>query len=53
MFAQYDDYDALGLAELVKKGDVKSSELVEECIARIERRKRVVHRALEQAGPDQ
>ncbi|MCB9619941.1 MAG: amidase [Sandaracinus sp.] len=37
MFAQYDDYDALGLAELVKKGDVKSSELVEECIARIER----------------
>ncbi len=37
MFPQYDDYDALGLAELVKTRQVRSSELVEECIARIER----------------
>jgi len=32
----YGDYDALGLAELVKKGDVTPLELVEESIKRIE-----------------
>lgn len=36
-FAEYDDYDALGLAELVRSGQVESRELVEECIRRIER----------------
>src|SRR5512139_1942655 len=36
-FAEYDDYDGLGLAELVRKKEVKPSELVEEAISRIER----------------
>ena len=36
-FAQYADYDALGLAELVAKKDVSAAELVEEAIGRIER----------------
>ncbi len=36
-FADYDAYDALGLADLVRRGEVQSRELVEECIARIER----------------
>ena len=36
MIAEYDRYDALGLAELVRKGDVTSAELIETCIARIE-----------------
>ena len=35
-FVEYDDYDALGLAELVRKGDVSASELLEEAIARAE-----------------
>lgn len=35
--ADYDDYDALGLAELVKKGAVSPSELLEEAIRRAER----------------
>lgn len=36
-FAEYDKYDAIGLAELVRKRQVQSSELVEEAIGRIER----------------
>ena len=36
-FKEYDQYDALGLAELVKKGDVTSTELLEEAIARTEK----------------
>ncbi|MBW1905040.1 MAG: hypothetical protein JRJ24_06990 [Deltaproteobacteria bacterium] len=36
-FAEYDSYDALGLAELVRAGQVSSADLVEECISRIER----------------
>lgn len=36
-FTEYDSYDALGLAELVRAGQVSSAELVEECISRIER----------------
>ncbi|MDH3843899.1 MAG: amidase family protein, partial [Myxococcales bacterium] len=36
-FEEYDAYDGLGLAELVRAGQVRSRELVEECIARIER----------------
>ena len=35
--ADYDDHDALGLAELVKKGAVSPSELLEEAIRRAER----------------
>lgn len=34
-FAEYDSYDALGLAALVRRGEVTPAELVEECIARI------------------
>ena len=36
-FAEYSAFDGLGLAELVKKGDVSPTELVEEAIARIEK----------------
>lgn len=36
MFADYDCYDALGLAELVRSGQVTPLELVEEAIGRIE-----------------
>ena len=36
MFAEYDEFDALGLAQLVRNKDVSSSELVETCIDRIE-----------------
>lgn len=35
-FEEYDAYDGLGLAELVRTGQVRSRELVEECMARIE-----------------
>jgi len=36
-FSDYDKYDGLGLAELVRKKEVKPSELVEEAISRVER----------------
>ena len=36
-FAEYASYDGLGLAELVRKGEVSARELVDEAIARIER----------------
>jgi amidase len=36
-FSDYDKYDGLGLAELVRKKEVKPSELVEEAIRRIEK----------------
>ena len=36
-FKEYASYDGLGLSELVRKGDVKPLELVEEAIRRIER----------------
>lgn len=36
LFDDYDDHDALGLAELVRKGEVSAETLVETCIARIE-----------------
>ncbi len=36
-FADYESHDALSLAELVKKGEVSSAELVEEAISRIEK----------------
>ncbi|MEE8410449.1 MAG: amidase [Myxococcota bacterium] len=35
-FAAYEQYDALGLADLVRKGEVTSAELVDACIERIE-----------------
>ncbi len=35
-FPEYDRYDALGLAELVKQGEVRAPELLEEAISRIE-----------------
>ena len=35
-FSEYDNHDALGLAELVRKGEVSSIDLVEEAIARAE-----------------
>ena len=37
-FPEYSDYDGLGLAELVRNGDVTPAELVEAAIERIERR---------------
>ncbi|MGC9325601.1 MAG: amidase, partial [Desulfomonilia bacterium] len=36
-FKEYDTYDALGLAELVRRKDVSPEELCEEAISRIER----------------
>ena len=36
-FAEYSTFDGLGLAELVKKGDISPTELVEEAIVRIEK----------------
>ena len=36
-FPEYDRYDGLGLAELVRKGEVTALELLEEAVARIER----------------
>lgn len=36
-FSDYDKYDGLGLAELVRKKEIKPSELVEEAISRIEK----------------
>ena len=36
-FNEYADYDGLGLAELVAKGEVSASELAEEAISRIEK----------------
>jgi amidase len=36
-FSEYESYDGLGLADLVRKGEVLPADLVEEAIARIER----------------
>lgn len=36
-FKEYDQYDALGLAELVRKGDVSAEELLDEAINRTEK----------------
>ena len=36
-FKEYDEYDALGLAELVQKGAVSAEELLEEAISRTEK----------------
>lgn len=36
-FAEYDNFDAVGLAELVNKGDVSAAELLDEAIVRCDR----------------
>ena len=36
-FADYEDYDALGLAGLVARGEVSAEELLDEAVARMER----------------
>ena len=52
-FAEYADYDGLGLAELVRKREVSPSDLVEAAIERIERHNgvlnAVVHKAYDEA----
>ena len=52
-FGDYAKYDGLGLAELMRKKEVKPSELVEEAISRIERLNpqvnAVIHKMYEQA----
>ena len=52
-FTEYADHDGLGLAALVKTGQVSPSELVEAAIERIERHNptlnAVVHKAYDEA----
>jgi amidase len=52
-FAEYPDYDGLGLAELVRRGDVSPAEVIEAAIERIERHNpsinAVVHKAYDEA----
>ncbi|GBD85558.1 6-aminohexanoate-cyclic-dimer hydrolase [bacterium BMS3Abin02] len=52
-FAEYTEYDAIGLADLVRNGDVRPSELVEAAISRIEqfdpRLNAVVHKMYDRA----
>jgi amidase len=52
-FAEYDDHDCIGLAELVRRGEVSPKELLESAIERIEQRNpelnAVVHRMYERA----
>jgi amidase len=52
-FAEYDQYDGLGLAHLVRRGDVSALELIDECIARVERHNpklnAVVYKAYDEA----
>ena len=52
-FAEYSDYDGLGLAELVRRGEVSPAELLEEAIERIERHNptlnAVVYKAYDEA----
>ena len=38
MFKEYDQYDAVGLAQLVRKGEASPEHLLEEAIARVEQR---------------
>src|ERR1700747_253262 len=53
-FAEYSNYDGLGLAELVKKKEIKPAELVEDAVERIERHNpqlnAVVFKAYEEAS---
>jgi amidase len=34
IFSEYDQYDGIGLAELVRNGEIKATELCEEAISR-------------------
>ena len=38
IFREYENYDALGLAQLVKKGDIRAEELLEAAVDRVEKR---------------
>ena len=49
-FAEYSNFDGLGLAELVKKKKVKPAELVEAAIERIERHKRLAEQVARFSG---
>ncbi|MEE2702809.1 MAG: amidase [Myxococcota bacterium] len=53
MYHEYSEYDGLGLAELVRKGEVSAAELVEAAIERIERHNptlnAVVYKAYDEA----
>jgi amidase len=46
-FAEYDAYDALGLADLVRRREVSSAELVEEAVARTEARNPALNAVIE------
>ncbi|HET7335408.1 MAG TPA: amidase [Rhizomicrobium sp.] len=52
-FAEYDSYDGLGLAHLVRRGEVSPSELLDEAMTRIERHNKtlnaVVYKAYDEA----
>ncbi len=52
-FAEYQDYDAIGLAHLVRRGEVSAAELLEAAIERTERHNptlnAVVHKAYDEA----
>ena len=48
----YDRFDALGLAELIRRGDVKTSEVVDEALARIEARNGDVNAVVRLIEPD-
>ncbi len=52
-FPEYAEYDALGLAELIRRGEVKPIEVLEAAIERVERHdpalNAVVHRAFDEA----
>jgi len=43
MFKEYDRYDAVGLAQLVRKGELHPDELLDEAVARVERRDRALN----------
>jgi amidase len=43
MLKEYDEYDAVGLAQLVRNGEVSPEELLETAIARVEQRDRAVN----------
>src|SRR5258708_23767510 len=52
-FAEYQNYDGLGLAHLVRRGEIQPLELLDEAITRIERqnpkRNAVVYKAFDEA----
>ncbi|HUO45921.1 MAG TPA: hypothetical protein VM470_03705 [Acidimicrobiia bacterium] len=56
-FAEYEDYDGLGLAQLVRSGQVTATDVVEASIERIEERNPVIiavsERCMTRPGPNQ